>query len=146
MDIGYSFLQHYNMPFDGDMAESILPANGIKKVLKKPLGLKVIREQTTYQNPNRFFSHWFFNQSFNKIPQFLRSYKNPIDSVYLTCAIVKTIIQIALLILLAMAISGTTKLLDFNFILSVALITPLFQANGFFTYMGIIDQSITYVF
>ena len=146
MDIGYSFLQHYNMPLDGDMAESILPANGIKKVLKNPLGFKVFREQTTYQNPNRFFSHWFFNQSFNKTPQLLRSFKNPIDSVYLTCAIVKIVVQIILLILLAIAISGTTKVFDFNFILAVALITPLFQANGFFAYMGIIDQSITYVF
>jgi hypothetical protein len=38
-DVGYSFLQHYNTPFDGDMAGGIVPAEDVKPVLESPLGL-----------------------------------------------------------------------------------------------------------
>ncbi len=145
-DIGYSFFQFYNTPLDRDMSESIVPAYYINPVLESPLGLKIFREKTTYHNPNRFFSHWSLNKYFNTVPLFLQKCFNPIDSVYLSCAIIKIVTQIALIFLLAFAISGTNNVLKLDFILAAALITPLFQTNGFFTYMGIIDQSTSYVF
>ena len=145
-DLGYSFLQYYNTPMDGDMSESIVPAHYINNVFESPLGLKIFREKTTYHNPNRFFSHWSLNKYFNSVPLFLQKFFGPIDSVYLSCAIIKTFTQVVLIFLLAFAISGNSNVLKLDFILSAALVTPFFQTNGFFTYMGIIDQSTTYVF
>ena len=145
-DIGYSFLQHYNTSLDGDMAGGVVPANDVKQILESPLGLKVFRENKTYPNPNRFFSYWLFYKYFNKTPLFLQKIFTPIDSAYLSCAIAKTIIQIILIFLLAIVISGTTKILKLDFILAAILVAPLFQTNGYRNYMGIIDPSATYTF
>ena len=146
VDLGYSFFQFYNTPLDRDMSESIVPANYINPVLESPFGLKIFKEKTTYHNPNRFFSHWSLNKYFNTAPIFLQKYFDPIESVYLSCAIIKLFTQITLIFLLAFAISGTKNVLKLDFILAAALVTPLFQTNGFFTYMGIIDQSTSYLF
>jgi hypothetical protein len=145
-DVGYSFLQHYNTPFDGDMAGGIVPAEDVKPVLESPLGLKVFRDKITYPNPNRFFCHWIFYQYFNNIPLLFQKIANPLDSAYLSCAVFKTIIQIAILILLALTISGNTNIFRFDFILAAVLVTPLFQTNGYRSSMGIIDPSTTYTF
>ena len=145
-DIGYSFLQHYNTPFDGDMAGGIVPAEDVKPILDSPLGFKIFKEHTTYPNPNRFFCHWIFFEYFNKVPLLLQSFSNPIDSAYLSSALSKTFIQILLIILLALAITGNTNLFKFEFLLAAVLITPLFQTNGYRSYMGIIDPSTTYTF
>lgn len=48
--------------------------------------------------------------------------------------------------MLALLITGSTSLLSFNVVLAMALITPLFQTNGYQAYMGIIDASPTYTF
>ena len=128
------------------MSESVVPAYYINPVLESPFGLKIFKEKTTYHNPNRFFSHWSLNKYFNSVPFLLQKYFDPIESVYLSCAIIKTLTQIILIFLLAVAISGTYNILKLDFIVGAALVTPLFQTNGFFTYMGIIDQSTSYVF
>ena len=145
-DLGYSFLQHYNTPLDGDMAGGIVPANDVKSVLESPLGLKVFYEDKSYPNPNRFFSHWVFYKYFNNTPLYLQKFFNPIDSVYLSCAIAKIIIQITLIVLLAILITGTTNIFKLKFLLAAILVTPLFQTNGYRGYMGIIDPSTTYTF
>ena len=145
-DIGFSFLQHLAEPLDGDMAWNIVPANDVKPILNDPFGLECILHNQTHPNPNRFFSHWAFNKYFNNCPPFLQKFTEPIDSVYLACAISKTIIQISLILLLSIAISGTTNLFKLDFIIAAVLVAPLFQANGYNSYMGIIDQSITYTF
>ncbi|MDD4645072.1 MAG: hypothetical protein PHY99_03705 [Bacteroidales bacterium] len=144
VDIGYSFLQHYHTPFDGDMAAGIVPADDVKPILDSPLGLKIFKENTTYPNPNKFFSHWAFYQYFNSVPLFLQNFTNPINSAYLSCALAKTIIQVLLIFLLALSISGS--IFKFKFLLAAILITPLFQTNGYSGYMGIIDPSTTYTF
>lgn len=145
-DTGYSFLQYLHQPLDGDIAWNVLPAEENKKVLNSPFGTDVIFKHKTYPNPNRFFCHWMINRYFNVTPLALQKFTNPIDSVYLSCAIAKTGIQLLLIFLLAAAISGTRKIFNLNFILAAFLITPLFQANGYRTYMGIVDPSPTYTF
>ena len=145
-DIGYSFVQHYNKPLDGDMAGGIVPAQDIKPILNSPFGTDVLTKKLTYPNPNRFFSHWTFYKYFNIVPFFLQKFVEPIDSIYLSCAISKIIIQAVLIILLAMAISGTKNILKMDFAISAVLVTPFFQTNGYRTYMGIIDSSTTYTF
>ncbi len=143
-DIGYSFLQNYYTPFDGDMAGGIVPADDVKPILESPFGIKIFTEHTTYPNPNRFFCHWSFYKYFNSVPLFLQNFTNPINSAYLSCAFAKTIIQVVIIFMIALFISGSIFKLDF--LLAAVLITPLFQTNGYCSYMGIVDPSTTYTF
>jgi len=145
-DVGYSFLQHLHQPLDGDMPWNIVPANDVKQILKSPFGLEAILKNQTYPNPNRFFCHWIFREYFLSVPFFLQKFVEPIDSIYLSCAISKIIIQLMLIILLAIAITGTKNMLKMDFMIAAVLVTPLFQTNGYRSYMGIIDPSVTYTF
>ena len=145
-DLGYSFRQHYSQTLDGDMPGGIVPARDVGPVLSSPLGIKALSGGQPYPNPNRFFSHWTFYQYFNHVPFILQKFVNPIDSLYLASAIAKTIIQLMIIYLLAMAISGSGNLRSFNFIIAAVLIAPLFQTNGYQRFMGIIDASTTYTF
>jgi hypothetical protein len=145
-DLSYSFVQHLSMPLDGDMAGGIVPAQDVKPVLHDPFGISVITENAIYPNPNRFFAHWTFFNYFNYVPLWLQHLVDPIDSVYLACAIAKIVIQILILTLLALYITGKQKILNTDFLLAALLIVPLFQTNGYRSYMGIIDPSITYTF
>lgn len=145
-DIGYSFVQHINQPLDGDMAWNLIPANDVKPILESPFGLKAVIKNQTYANPNRFFCHWIYREYLLSTPLILQKFVEPIDSIYLSCAISKIVIQVLLIILLAMAISGTTNMLKIDFMVAAILVTPLFQTNGYRSYMGIIDPSTTYTF
>ena len=145
-DIGYSFLQHLCQPLDGDMASIIVPADDVKPVLDSPFGLGVILKNQSYPNPNRFFSHWAMKEYFISAPLILQNFVKPIDSIYLSSAIFKTLLQIVIILLLALAISGTKNILKLDFIVAAAIVTPLFQTNGFQNYMGIIDPAPTYTF
>lgn len=144
IDIGYSFIQFYNIPFDGDMSRCIVPANEEKSILENPLGIKIFTDNVTYPNPNRFFCHWSFSEYFNNVPLFLQNFTSPINSAYLSCALAKIIIQVIIIFLLSLLITG--GFLKFDFLVAAFLITPLFQTNGYRTYMGIIDPSTTYTF
>jgi len=77
---------------------------------------------------------------------FLQNFVEPIDSIYLSCAIAKIIIQTLIIYLLAVYISNIGNILRFDFLLAAILITPLFQTSGFSRYIGLIDQSIIYTF
>ncbi|NCC99975.1 MAG: hypothetical protein EOL95_09800 [Bacteroidia bacterium] len=143
-DIGYSFLQNYYTPFDGDMAGGIVPADDVKPILDSPLGLKIFKEHITYPNPNRFFCHWSFYEYFNNVPLFIQNFTSPINSAYLSCSLAKTMIQVIIIFLLSLLISG--GILKFDFLVAAILITPLFQTNGYRSYVGIIDPSTTYTF
>jgi hypothetical protein len=143
-DVGFSFLQHYSMPFDGDMAGGIVPADDVMPVLAHPFGFRAILEQSTYPNPNRFFSHKIFYEYFNVIPIFLQHFTNPLNSAYLSCALAKTGIQVALIFLVSLVVSRGR--INRDFLLSAVLVAPLFQTNGYRSYMGIIDSSTTYAF
>ena len=145
-DIVFSFIQFYNTPMDGDVPGGVVPASDVRPILENPLGIKAIVENQVYPNPNRFFSHWIFFPYFNSVPGLLQKIVSPIDSVYLACAIAKTIIQLGLLYLLASLISKTKNIFKFELLLAVVLITPFFQTNGYRSYMGIIDVSTTYTF
>lgn len=145
-DLSYSFQQHLNQTLDGDMAWNLVPADEVQSILQSPFGLKAIRENTTYANPNRFFCHWIYREYLLSMPILIQAFADPIDSVYQACAISKIIIQILLILLLSMAITASTNILKLEFIIAAVLITPFFQTNGYRSYMGIIDPSTTYTF
>ena len=145
-DLGYSFLQHSAQPLDGDMAWNIVPASDVAHILENPFGTGVILKHESYPNPNRFFCHYAMKSYFDAAPLFLQKFTDPVNSIYLSCALVKIVIQIFLIFLLAMAVSGTWNVFSLDFLIAATLVTPFFQTNGYQSYMGIIDRSPTYTF
>ena len=63
-DLSYSFVLHYNMPLDGDLAPIVVPSEEYKDVLKDPLGIRVLTTGDRYDNPNRNFAHLFLREYF----------------------------------------------------------------------------------
>jgi hypothetical protein len=146
IDLYISFLQHLSMPLEGDIAGGVVPSKDVLPVFNDPFGFSVISENVIYANPNRFFAHWIFYSYFNIVPNFLQKFVNPIDSVYYSCAIVKILIQIGIAFLIALYVNVNNKFFSIRFLFSLVLIIPFFQTNGYRSYMGIIDPSITYTF
>ncbi|HEX8377293.1 MAG TPA: hypothetical protein VF602_05700 [Pedobacter sp.] len=147
LNVCYSFLQHYHMPLDGDIAESVVPAGWMHKVFNDPFAFKVLLRAETYPNPNRFFCHMPMFLYLRNVPLVLQAVFNPIDSVYLSCALLKTALQFSFIFLLSFLITRTHTKYSFSQLLLPALIiTPLFQNEGYNAYMGVIDRSITYTF
>lgn len=146
LDIGYSFNQYYHVSIDGDLAWITVPATGYQQVRRDPLALGVLLENKTYQSPNRFFAHYTLSTYFKNVPLALHIIADPIDSVYLACAIAKTAIQILIICLLSAYICASTNLFKQDYILAALLVTPLFQASGFTRTLGVIDVASTYTF
>ncbi len=144
LDIGYSFLQHFSVAIDGDLADIIIPAERYKPLMNDPFGMQVVLENEKHASPNRFFAHWFTSIYFKNIPLLLQKIASPIDSVYLACAIIKTIVQVGLIYLISFFITGRKNWLDKNFLIVAALIAPLFHTTGYYHYMGVIDEATTY--
>ncbi len=134
------------MPLDGDMSEIILTTqnSGYYEVLHDPFGLNVLLNNKIYANPNRFFAHWTTSEYFLNMPFLLQNFVSPIESIYLSCAIAKTFIQILILYLLSVYISNTKNIFKKDFLIAAVLITPLFQTSGYGRFIGIIDQSMIY--
>lgn len=145
-DLTFSFFQHQSMPLDGDIAEAVVPAEHFKPIFENPLGITTLLDGQSYPNPNRFFSHWPFKLWLSKAPLFLQTFLTPIESVYAANAIIKTLMQLLLVLLLAYLSVGGIRKNGFLFLLAVFLIFPFFQTNGQNRFIGIIDQSITYAF
>lgn len=146
LDIAYSFHQHTQVELDGDMASVSLPSPSYRKVLEDPFGLSVIFNHENYAAPNRFFAHFSMSAYFKTAPALFQSISTPIDSVYLAAAAAKTLIQAALIYLLALYISRKGKITNAKWLLAAVLITPLFQTAGYNGLMGIIDKSVDYTF
>jgi len=145
-DLGYSFVQHLSQPLDGDMAWNIVPENDAKPTLKDPFGFGAIVHDHCYPNPNRFFGQYTMKEYFDFVPLAMQEWVSPIDSIYLSCALAKTLVQLMIIILLAVAITGKTDFRNTDVLVAAVLVTPLFQTEGYQGYMGIIDRSPTYVF
>ncbi|UYZ62816.1 hypothetical protein [Hymenobacter weizhouensis] len=144
-DMVYSFGQHLQAPLDGDMAAIIWPSEGYRAVLHDPLGLGALLRHEIYAAPNRYVAHQSFSSYFKAVPLWLQAAgATPLDSVYLACALAKTLVQAALLYLLAAYCSGTARPTRAPFVVAAALLTPLFQTAGYNNQLGLIDRSITY--
>ncbi|MDB5257580.1 MAG: hypothetical protein JWM14_2275 [Chitinophagaceae bacterium] len=146
LDVVYSFHQHTQVELDGDMASVALPSPSYRKVLEDPFGLSVIFNHENYAAPNRFFAHFSMSAYFKTTPTLFRSISTPIDSVYLAAAAAKTMIQVALIYLLALYISRQVNIANKKWLLAAVLMTPLFQTAGYNGLMGIIDKSVDYTF
>jgi len=138
-------MQHSNIELDGDMADVILPSQWCQKVFDDPLGLNVLLKNEVYAAPNRFFALWPYSQYFKILPPLLQNIVNPIDSIYIACAIAKTAIQVFLILLLAAYISGKKNIFSKEFLLAAVLVAPFFIVYYYWRF-GIIDWSITFTF
>lgn len=146
LDIAYSFIQHYLMPLDGDLASITLPSKGYSTVMSDPFGIRVLVHGEIYPAPNRYFAHLFVSGYFKTMPFLLQTIVSPIKSLYISCAIAKTAIQVLLTIILSCYIC-CWNLKKETILVCCLLISPLFQTgHDNYKAMGIIDESIVYTF
>jgi len=146
IDVAYSFNQHLHMKLDGDLHRVVLRDSDCNKVLDDPFGLSVVLEHKSYVGPNRFFAQWMGYAYFRSAPFLFQFFADPIDSIYLSCAFAKIAIQLFIIALLSFYISFFKSLKLKEFLMAAVLVTPLFQTSGYNSYMGIIDESVSYNF
>ncbi len=142
----FAFFQHYHCILDGDMAQAVLPSAQYIHVLHDPLGLDVLIKGEHYPATNRFVLHWSLSKYFKTVPLLFQYFTNPIDSIYLSCALAKTAFQALLLYVLAVYISGRYRIFNKDFLVGALILTPLFQTCGYVWDIGIIDPPISYAF
>lgn len=145
-DLAYSFYQHSKYPMDGDMEESILPRDYLIPLYQDPFGVKMLAHHEPHAAPNRFFSHYLLYKTYRTVPFALQKVVEPLQSVYLTNAICKTLMQIALLLLLCVLVCGGFRVKEPRFYLAMLLFAPLFQTCGATHSFGLIDISLSYDF
>ncbi len=145
-EIVFSFKRHFYFPVDGDLPSIVAPHKNYQPVLQDPFGLNVLLHDSVYAAPNRFFPHWFMWSYFNNVPFLLQHFVSPVNSIYYSCAMAKIIIQFFLLYLFSIYITGKKRFWNFESLLVMAFLIPLFQIFGYNDAMGIIDHSITYTF
>lgn len=146
LDLGYSSKQHYHNMLDGDMPGIILPADWYAQVLEDPFAIGILMGDEKYAAPNRFFCHYAMSTYFKNIPLLFQYFTDPINSVYLSCALIKTIFQFFLIGLIAYFIARNKNILQNNFLLVAILVTPFFQTNGYETASGLVLGSPTFFF
>nr|WP_319511613.1 hypothetical protein [uncultured Draconibacterium sp.] len=145
-DLSFSFLQYYQTPLFGDIQGGVLPEPAVQEVLDDPLGFSAIQTEEKHVNPNRFFSHYLLMKYFRNVPLFIQNFTSPINSVYLSSAIAKLVVQILFIYCITSLITNRYNPLNHNYIVAAAIVTPMFQSHGFWSTMGIIDKSIAYTF
>jgi hypothetical protein len=141
-----SFKRYTWFSLDGDLAPIVLPAPSYEAVLHDPFGLNVLLHDAVYPATNRFFTHFFLSIYFKLVPLVLQYLFSPIDSVYISCAIIKVLIHFLLIFTISSYITNKKKLWDINVLLTFAVLAPLFLVYGYYDSMAIIDSSITYTF
>jgi hypothetical protein len=146
LDLGYSYIQHLQLPLEGDIAPIVLPGPWYSHVLQDPFGWAVLAKNEVYAGPNRFFAHAFMSGYMKYMPLWLQRFTDPVSSIYVACALFKTAVQALLLYLLAVYSTGAQRLTGRKLWLVAALLVPLFQTGGYNEQMGVIEQSVTYTF
>jgi len=142
-DLAYSFWQFMQLPLDGDLAWLVAPTPHYTPVLRDPLAAGLWSDPTPYASPNRFFAHGSVKAYFDHVPRWLQAFLEPIPSLYVSAALAKTLMQAALIALLAGYTAPKGRTLPW--LLAAALLTPFFQTNGYYT-IGIIDHAVSYAF
>lgn len=146
LDLGWSFYQYYSTMLDGDMAGGIVPHEEVNKILNDPFGWEVIFHHHPHANPNRYFAHLFFKEYFLNVPQLLQYFVSPVESLYLSCALIKITVHFLLVYLITKIVTNRSSLFSLPFLVIAITISSCFQAYGYNNDIGIIDISITYTF
>jgi hypothetical protein len=147
LDLAFTFWRNYQLPLDGDLVATVLPAPWFAQVLHDPFGWAVLTRNEVYGGTNRFFTHAEMGVYWKSMPRMLQWLLDPISSLYATSALFNTFTQAALLLLLTKYIQLISGAQRAHFWVIAALLVPLFQtASGYYEQMGITDRAITYTF
>ncbi len=143
-----SFTRYYYTQLDGDLPAIVVPVKNYMTVMKDPFGMNVLLHDSVYAATNRYFAHLSLMGYFKTAPLLLQKIFAPIDSIYISCALIKICIQFFLIFLIASYVTNKKNILDIDFLLACSLIYPFFQTfpNGYYREMAILDGSITYTF
>jgi len=141
----FSFCQFSDYPLDGDLSNGSVPCVSYSKILENPLGTTAIFKHERYAATNRFFLHWSGFLYFNKMPLILQSMGvNPINSVYMACAILKLFTQLFIVLILSLFVKQLSSLKNSYIPFVLVILASLFQTNGYEAQMGIIDKASSY--
>ena len=134
------------MTLDGDMCPIIMPSDSYQKVLTDPFGFNVWNNNESYPATNRFFIHWFMQMYFKNIPFLFQNFTTPINSIYISLSLARTLIQVLIIYLLANYTSESKNIFNKKFLIAALIITPFFQISGYSNWIGITYNSISYTF
>ncbi len=144
LDLTVSFNQFYNTPIDGDITSIVLPTERYKAVLKDPAGFDAITSTSGTIEPNRFFAIGFIYEYYRTVPFAAQTFMSPINSIYFSSAFLKIVIQILIMLMLAIIVTGKINFRNDKFLISIALASVFFQVGGYSVTMGIIDSAVSY--
>ncbi|MCT4665551.1 MAG: hypothetical protein N4A45_09990 [Flavobacteriales bacterium] len=141
-----NFEAHTHVPLDGDFVYVTHPRDSYKKILDHPFGFPAIFNGEEYPATNRYFAHYIFREYALGMPLFLQKWFSPIDSIYLSIAILK-ILSISLIIYLLSVIT-TGKFMIFNFfnVFLYAFFISFVLHGKYYHHYGLIDYASTYAF
>ncbi|MBP6659031.1 MAG: hypothetical protein KA174_00010 [Chitinophagales bacterium] len=146
-DIDFSYRQHEHKPLDGDLAAIIAPSKNYTTVLQEPFGFKAAFKQEKYSATNRFFSHaamiFYYKNVYNIFSPLA---KNKAKFIYVFTGIYQTIIQLLIVLLLSIYALRKIKWNKLSFLLMFLFLSAFMQTHGYYTSIGVIDQSISYTF
>jgi hypothetical protein len=145
-DLALTYVQHSQLPLDGDLAAIVVPRADYAAVLHDPFGWTVLTTGGWYSAPNRFFSHIALREYCLRVPLLLQAVITPINSVYVALAVFSVGVQALLLYVLGWYATGTRRLSNWRLWLAMALMTPFFQTTGYNGQMSVVDNSFTYTF
>ncbi|MEO0894912.1 MAG: hypothetical protein AAFY71_00735 [Bacteroidota bacterium] len=144
LDAGSYFYQQYQFPIDGDLSRVVLPSEGCKPVLSDPLGISVWQTGEGYVSPNRWGCHAMMYGFFRTVPFVFQAFFSPIDSIYLSAALLKLLIHLGIVWSLGLYISkGLGWKMD-KLGMAMVLVFPFLQGVGYHGTMGVVDQAVTY--
>lgn len=145
-DLVLTYVQHTQLPLDGDLAAIVVPRADYAPVLKDPFGWTVLITGGWYSAPNRFFSHITLREYCLRVPLLLQAFTTPIASVYVAVALLSAGVQALLLYVLGWYATGIRRLNNWRLWLAMALMAPFFQTAGYDGQMAVVDNSFTYTF
>jgi hypothetical protein len=146
VNLGLAFFRSYHLRLDGDITPIVLPRADYAHVLHDPFGWAVLRHQSVYAGPNRFFAHIAMGLYWRNVPLLLQAFLSPIESLYAAQALFNTGVHALLLYVMGWYATGCRRLSSGRLWLAMALMAPFFQTTGYNRQMAIMDNAVTYNF
>ena len=141
-----TYIRNYHLRLDGDIAAIVIPRADYAHVLHDPFGWAVLKYNSIYAGPNRFFAHAAMILYFRHVPLLLQKVMEPVASLYAAMALFNVGVQALLLYVMGWYATGIRRLTSWRLWLGMALMLPFFQTTGYNQQMAIMDNSVTYNF
>ncbi|NML67018.1 hypothetical protein HHL22_17565 [Hymenobacter sp. RP-2-7] len=115
-------------------------------MLHDPFGWAVLTQDAHYAGPNRFFAHASLGWYWKHVPLWLHTVASPISSLYAASALFTAVLQVCIVLGLAAYVYWGGGRVRGGYWLAVILLLPLFQTDGFYEQLGIVNWATTYTF